>query len=351
MKPCTVLTLSLCGLLALLGSPASAEILYDREGIQVQGTARIVSRNAATCNVLEEKYSPEEYQKMKANQAAPPRLAVGYLRPQPHRQTPRFPLSHLQHRIPLAALHQLERGGPRRRSLGGLRRCRRPAPARLVGRRLEGPLHALWHARRPGRARHRVPGGLSRRPAGLQELVGRLHLCPAAVSGAASSGCAREARGPPPGSGSSSPPDILADKYLRQAGQLVGDKDYPGARQALEKLRGPAAGARHRARARGPFPLRPGLVGGRSAGAGHGGGGALAADPGPGGRALRPGSGPDQPRRRRAGPGRVQRRRACRSPDRVVRDPGGGDGGLRRNRVRGDSPGRIPDGFYQPACV
>ena len=32
------------------------------------------------------------------------------------------------------------------------------------------------------------------------------------------------------------PPDILADKYLRQAEQLVGDKDYPGARQALEKL-------------------------------------------------------------------------------------------------------------------
>ncbi len=32
------------------------------------------------------------------------------------------------------------------------------------------------------------------------------------------------------------PPDILADKYLRQAEQLVGEKDYPGARQALEKL-------------------------------------------------------------------------------------------------------------------
>ena len=32
------------------------------------------------------------------------------------------------------------------------------------------------------------------------------------------------------------PPDILADKYLRQAEQLVREKDYPGARQALEKL-------------------------------------------------------------------------------------------------------------------
>ena len=32
------------------------------------------------------------------------------------------------------------------------------------------------------------------------------------------------------------PPEILADKYLRQAEQLVREKDYPGARQALEKL-------------------------------------------------------------------------------------------------------------------
>ena len=32
------------------------------------------------------------------------------------------------------------------------------------------------------------------------------------------------------------PPDILADKYLRQAEQLVREKDYEGARQALETL-------------------------------------------------------------------------------------------------------------------
>ena len=71
MKPCTVLALPLCGFLALLASPVSAEVLYDREGMQLQGTARIVSQNAATCNVLEEKYSPEEYEKLKANQGSP----------------------------------------------------------------------------------------------------------------------------------------------------------------------------------------------------------------------------------------------------------------------------------------
>ena len=32
------------------------------------------------------------------------------------------------------------------------------------------------------------------------------------------------------------PPDILADKYLRQAEQLVGEKDHEGAREAMEEL-------------------------------------------------------------------------------------------------------------------
>ena len=50
---------------------AMAEILYDKEGIQLQGSAPIVSRNAATCNVLEEKYSPEEYEELKGNQDQP----------------------------------------------------------------------------------------------------------------------------------------------------------------------------------------------------------------------------------------------------------------------------------------
>ena len=52
-----------------LGSPLSwAEILYDEEGIQLHGTARIVTRNAATCNVLEEK---EHYERLKANDGQP----------------------------------------------------------------------------------------------------------------------------------------------------------------------------------------------------------------------------------------------------------------------------------------
>ena len=67
MKSFITLLLSLAG----LAPSASSEVLYDREGIQLQGSARIASRNAATCNVLEENYSPEEYEKLKANQGQP----------------------------------------------------------------------------------------------------------------------------------------------------------------------------------------------------------------------------------------------------------------------------------------
>ena len=71
MKSLATLTLFLS---CSLASVASAEVLYDREGIQLQGSARIVSRNAATCNVLEEKYSPEEYERLQANQGQAPHV-------------------------------------------------------------------------------------------------------------------------------------------------------------------------------------------------------------------------------------------------------------------------------------
>ena len=47
---------------------------------------------------------------------------------------------------------------------------------------------------------------------------------------------APQSREAPPRQRVELPPEILADKYLRQAEQLVREKDYEGARQALEKL-------------------------------------------------------------------------------------------------------------------
>ena len=240
MKPCTVLTLSLCGLLALLGSPASAEILYDREGIQVQGTARIVSRNAATCNVLEEKYSPEEYQKMKANQGRP--LHVWQLDISAHNLTGK-PLDFL------SATFNIESpwppctnwsgegpgGGPSGDFIdaegrpqpvswaGALKVLSMPYGMRVGQVERDTVFLAVFHEDRPVFKNWSVAYTFAR-----QGSQGR--QAPAAPQ-------SREA--PPraaPRQRVELPPEILADKYLRQAEQLVGEKDYPGARQALEKL-------------------------------------------------------------------------------------------------------------------
>ncbi|MDE0165846.1 MAG: energy transducer TonB [Bryobacterales bacterium] len=56
---------------AVVGLVAHAETLYDREGIQLQGTARVVAYEAGTCRVLEERHSEAEYEDMKANHGRP----------------------------------------------------------------------------------------------------------------------------------------------------------------------------------------------------------------------------------------------------------------------------------------
>ena len=48
-----------------------AEIFYNQDGIQLQGSIRTLAYNAYTCNVLEEKHSPEKYEKIKAHQGQP----------------------------------------------------------------------------------------------------------------------------------------------------------------------------------------------------------------------------------------------------------------------------------------
>ena len=50
---------------------ASGGVLYDKDGIRLEGTVLVSTRNAATCNVLEEKHTPEEYERLKANQGQP----------------------------------------------------------------------------------------------------------------------------------------------------------------------------------------------------------------------------------------------------------------------------------------
>ena len=234
MKPCTVLTLSLCGLLALLGSPASAEVLYDREGIQLQGTARIVSRNAATCNVVEEQYSSEEYEKLKANQGRP--LHVWQLDMSVHNNTGK-PLDFLSADFniespwppctnwsgegpgggPAGEFVDAE-GHPKRLTWADtLKVLSMPYGMRVGQVERDTVFLSVFHEDRPVFKNWSVDFTFAR-----QGSQGR--QAPAAASRAA------------PRQRVELPPEILADKYLRQAERLVQEKDYEGARKAMEEL-------------------------------------------------------------------------------------------------------------------
>ena len=57
------------GLLA--ASAANAETLYQRDGITLEGTVRMVTRGAAVCHVLEESEPAAVYERMKANEGQP----------------------------------------------------------------------------------------------------------------------------------------------------------------------------------------------------------------------------------------------------------------------------------------
>ena len=54
--------------LVLAAVPAAAEDLYNKDGVQLWTSARLVTRDAATCHVLEDRYPDEEYQRLKANE-------------------------------------------------------------------------------------------------------------------------------------------------------------------------------------------------------------------------------------------------------------------------------------------
>ena len=62
---------TLVAALAVATAPAAADTLYEEQGVSLEGTVRLVGRNAATCQVLEENESPETYAAIKANHGRP----------------------------------------------------------------------------------------------------------------------------------------------------------------------------------------------------------------------------------------------------------------------------------------
>ncbi len=52
-------------------APAAAEDLYNKDGVQLWTSARMVTRDAATCHILEDRHSEEEFERLKANEGQP----------------------------------------------------------------------------------------------------------------------------------------------------------------------------------------------------------------------------------------------------------------------------------------
>ena len=239
MKSFTLLLLPIGGLLALLAPTASAEVLYDREGIQLQGTARIVSRNAARCNVVEEKYSAEEYEELKANQGQP--LHVWQLDMSVHNNTGK-PIDFLRADFDIDSPHppctNWSGSGPGGGPAGEFVDSQgRPSPVGWatpfrvvssygmgVGEVERDTLFLLaFHEDEPVFTNWKVYFTFDR-----QRSEGTQAPAPTEKKETSPRSAPRQRVG--------LPPEILADKYLRQAEQLVREKDYEGARRALEKL-------------------------------------------------------------------------------------------------------------------
>ena len=51
--------------------PAGAQNLYNKDGVQMSATARLIEPEAATCRIREARHTPEQYEKLKPNEGEP----------------------------------------------------------------------------------------------------------------------------------------------------------------------------------------------------------------------------------------------------------------------------------------
>ena len=172
------------------GSSLQAEILYDRYGIQLLGTARIITYNAATCHVLKESLPESRYEELKAHDGQP--LHVWQLDYAVRNGTERG-LSYLRADFDVESEYppcsNWTGEGPGNSATGSERYSRPGA----MGEPIQNPERASGHGFGGGEGRGLVLGRVSHAPPLVSALVGALH-----VRGAGSDRPAahRESRGP-----------------------------------------------------------------------------------------------------------------------------------------------------------
>ena len=214
----------------LVAAPASAEILYSKDGVVFEGTLRKVVSQAGVCNVLEGHNTAAVYEQLKANQGQPLDLW----------------------RVDFSVRNESGRPLEFLRAAGWVR--------------AEHPPCTNWSGpETPPDAWLRVEWGdyyeLLQMPSGMQpeqETANALYLMvfhehqprfgewdidyrfaaasPAAGESGGGDQRAGGERAAAPAGASQLPPDIQADLYLRQAVQAVGEGDAASARAAMERL-------------------------------------------------------------------------------------------------------------------
>ena len=219
------------------GLSVQAEILYDEEGIQLHGTVRIATENAATCHVLERSHTETQYEALKANDGQP--LHVWRLDYSAHNRTGKALDDlradfHIQSAWPPCTNWSGEGpgGGPT-----GSERYSGPVTWADSHKTLSAPYGMdpdevmqgevyviLFHTDRPSFERwstnftFRDPDRPSQRPG------------PPSGTPAPSRGSSESASiGPLPA-------EVMLDKYLLEAEMLSEEKDHKGALEAMDRL-------------------------------------------------------------------------------------------------------------------
>ena len=216
-----------------LAPMVQGEVLYEEEGIQLRGTARIIAYNAATCNVLEEK---EHYERLKANDGQPLHVwqvdfsvyngsgkGLSYLRADFDIESEDPPCTNWTGEGPGRG----PSGGPYSDTVFWGNQSRTlSTPAGMSPREVEqGVLFlAVFHTDRPSFERwstnftYGEPEGGGRR----QETQSGI---PAPSSGS-----------PEPATGSPLPVEVLLDENLMEAEMLSEEKDHKGALEAMDRI-------------------------------------------------------------------------------------------------------------------
>lgn len=219
---------------AICGSSVQAEILYEKDGIQLRGTARIVTRNAETCHVLEESHTEARYEELKANDGQP--LHVWLVEYSVHNRTGRE-LSYLRADFDVESEYPPctnwtgegpgggAPGGPYVGGVGWGNHSRTlSAPyGMLPGQVMQEVLYlAVFHTEKPSFSRWSTHFTFG-------EAAARGPDQPTAKPSPSS-------KGPASASASPIPPEVMLDKYLLEAEMLAEEKDHKGALEAMDRL-------------------------------------------------------------------------------------------------------------------